>query len=131
MAIPERCLRCDWWNFTLSKCSRVLKGKLIIAHGGGELNIETQPGLIPDHLQDEMEAWLVDAITTAVDSYPGWPEINRLRQSNGGCAGEKKSQAIKEYGVKLSLAKPLTTGEAKPEQNLDSHGLFKADISPW
>lgn len=122
----ERCLKCEWWNHGSGKCDRVLKGRLLIAHGGGELNIETQPGLIPEYLQDEMEAWLVDAITTAVDSYPGWKEILALRDKQG-CAGKKENQAIKKFGVGIKLAKPL--GEAKPELNLDAHGLFKADTS--
>ena len=128
MSIPERCLRCDWWSHTKAKCTRVLKGRLIIGHNSGELDIETTPGLIPEHLSDEFEAWLVDAISTAVDSYPGWPEIEKLRNQNGGCAGEKKSPAIKQFGSHLALAKPLV---AQPEKNLDSHGLFKADISLW
>jgi hypothetical protein len=125
----ERCLKCDWWSFTDHRCSRVLKGRLLIAHGGGELTIETQPGLIPEYLQEELEAWLVDAITTAVDSYPGWAEINKLRETNGGCAGQKANKSIKQFGSHLSLAKPLV--EPKPELNLDAHGLFKSDVSIW
>lgn len=128
MSTPERCLKCEWWSFDGHKCSRVFKAKMLIGHGGGELNIETQPGLITDFLQDEFEAWLVDAISTAVDSYPGWPEIAKMREKNG-CAAEKPSVAIKKFGQHLALAKPLT--EPKPELNLDCHGLFKSDISPW
>jgi len=126
---PERCLKCDWWEHSNHRCSRVLKGKLLIAHGGGELTIETQPGLIPEYLQEELEAWLVDAITTAVDSYPGWTEINKLRQDNAGCAGHKANKAIKQFGSHLSLAKPLVKPE--PLKNLDAHGLFKSDVSIW
>jgi hypothetical protein len=126
---PERCLKCTWWEHADHRCSRILKGSLKIAHGGGELTIETQPGLIPEHLQSELEAWLVDAITTAVDSYPGWPEIMELRKQNGGCACQRANKTIKEFGSHLSLAKPLV--DPKPELNLDAHGLFKSDISLW
>ena len=129
MTTPERCLKCEWWNFGNHKCSRVVKGRLVIGHGSGELSLETNRGLIPEYLEAEFEAWLVDAITSAVDSYPGWPEILRLRSANGGCAAEKNSQAITKYGARLNLVKPLV--EPKPEKNLDAHGLFKADISLW
>lgn len=126
MSTPERCLKCEWWNHGIGKCSRVVKGRLRIGPDSGEIDIETLPGVIPDHLQEEFEAWLFDAISTAVDSYPGWPEIKRLRDQQG-CAAKVTNKAIKEFGVGIKLVKPL--GEPQPELNLDSHGLFKADTS--
>lgn len=125
---PERCLKCEWWSFTKSACDRIVKVRLRIATDGGEIDIQTQPGLIPDYLEDEFTAYLADAISHAVDSYPGWKEIKDLRHKKG-CAGKKDSKAIQDFGVSLSLVKPL--GEPRPEKNLDAHGLFKSDISPW
>lgn len=123
---PERCLKCNHWNFNRAKCDRVLKIKMFIGHGGGDLDIQTQPGLIPEHLEDELTAYLVDAITQAVDSYPGWKEIQGLLDKQV-CAAKTENKAFKEFGRTLSLARPVQ--EPQPEKNLDVHGLFRADIS--
>lgn len=126
--MEEICLKCDWWNFTRSACDRIVKVRLRIAVDGGEIDIETQPGLIPKDLEDEFTLYLADAIGHAVDSYPGWKEVKNLRLKKG-CAGHQENKAIKEFGCKLSLVKPVT--EANPLKNVDSHGLFKSDISIW
>ena len=73
--IHEKCFLCIHWDFTAEKCKRIVKIKMFIGQGGGDLDIQTQPGLIPEYLEAELNQWLVDAITTAVDSWPGWGEI--------------------------------------------------------
>ena len=104
---PEQCLKCFHWNHNRLACDRVFKAKLLIAFGGGDLDIRTQPGLIPEHLESEFEQYLADAIMTAVDSYPGWPEIHRLMKEKG-CASKAENKAFKEFGQKVRLLRPVT-----------------------
>ena len=129
MSVPERCLKCDWWNFNRQACDRVFKARLRVGPDAGEITIETLPGVLPKDLEDEFTGWLVTAMADIIDAWPGWKEIKRIWDGGKPCAGEKPSATIREFGQKLALAKPLRTPQ--PELNLDAHGLFKADISLW
>ena len=129
MSIPERCLKCEWWNFSREKCDRIFKAHIRVAQDAGEILIETQPGLLPKDMEEDFGAWIVTALGDFIDAWPGWGELKRIRDGGTPCAGEKQSASIHEFGRKLTLAKPLTAGEPDPLQNLDAHGLFKADIS--
>jgi hypothetical protein len=129
MTIPERCLRCDWWSHNKHKCDRVFKASVRVGPDAGEIVLETQPGVLPKDIEDEFSSYLVTVLGDIIDAWPGWREIKRIRDGGKPCAGERASNTIKEFGRHLSLAKPL--GEPKPEKNLDAHGLFRADISPW
>jgi hypothetical protein len=129
MGVPERCLRCDWWNFSRQACDRVFKAKLRVGPDAGEIFIETLPGVLPKDMEDDFTGWLVTVMGDIIDAWPGWKEIKRLRDGGKPCAGEQPSAAIQKFGQKLSLVKPLHTPQ--PELNLDAHGLFKADISLW
>lgn len=129
MAIPERCLRCDWWNFQGKNCDRVFKAKVRVGPDAGEVVIETQPGVIPQYMEDELSVYLATVLGDIIDAWPGWKEIQRIKAGGKPCAAERPSAAIKHFGSRLALAKPLT--DPQPEKNLDGHGLFKADISLW
>lgn len=134
MSTPERCLRCDWWNFSRSKCDRIFKATIRVAQDGGEIRLETMPGLLPRDMENDFSIWLVNALGDYIDAWPGWTEIKRIRDGGKPCAAEKPSAAIKEFGSRLSLVKPLAGGplsqqEPQPLKNLDCHGLFKADTS--
>lgn len=125
--IPERCLRCDWWNFNRGKCDRIFKAHMRISHDAGEITIETHPGVLPDYMEEELKMYLATVFGDVIDAWPGWQEIKRLRDGGKTCPAERPSAAIKNYGAKIHLVKPL--GEAQPGKNLDANGLFKADIS--
>jgi hypothetical protein len=129
-ATPERCLKCNHWNFQKGKCDRIIKIKMLIAHGGGDLFVDTLPGVIPAHLEAELNEYLMYHLPNVIEAWPGWKEVLRLRDGKP-CAAEQPSTAIKEFGKKLSLVKPLEAGEADPLQNKDHLGLFKSDISLW
>lgn len=126
---PERCLKCDWWNFAKHACDRIFKATIRVSNDAGEIRLETQPGVLPDYMEAEFEAWLVGALGDYIDAWPGWNEIKRIRDKGKECAGEKPSACIKEFGKTITLVKPLQ--EAHPEKNLDAHGLFKSDVSLW
>lgn len=123
----ERCLKCSWWNFTKSSCDRIFKALIRVSQDAGEIRLETQPGILPEDMEKQFEAWLVGALGDYIDAWPGWYEIKKIRDGGKECAAEKPNACIKEFGKRLSLAKPLAN--AQPEKNLDTHGLFKADIS--
>jgi len=127
MTIPERCLKCDWWNFSRARCDRRFSATIRVTKGGGDITITTNPGLIPDYLEEDLKVWLVTVMGDAIDAWPGWSEVNRIMEGGKPCPAEKPSAAIRQFGRHISLVKPL--GEPQPEQNLDAHGLFKADIS--
>jgi hypothetical protein len=127
MKTPERCLRCDWWSHNKSKCDRVFKAQVRIGQDAGEIVIETQPGLIPKDMEEELSSYLAIVLGDIVDAWPGWAEIKRIRDGGKACAGESPSRTVKEFGTHLKLAKPLQ--EPQPLKNLDAHGLFKSDIS--
>ncbi len=126
MVIPERCLRCDWWNFNKQACDRVFKAKLRVGPDAGEIFVETLPGVLPKDMEGEFTSWLVMIVGDIIDAWPGWAEIKRIRDGGKPCAAELPSVAIRDYGRTLTLVK---TKDADPLKNLDSHGLFKADIS--
>lgn len=126
MPIPERCLKCEWWNFGRARCDRVFKARIRVAVDAGEINVETQPGLLPKDMEEDFTAWLVTALGDFIDSWPGWAEVKRIRDGGQPCAGHKPSASIREFG-KLAIIR----GGAEPLKNLDEHGLFKSDISPW
>lgn len=131
---PERCFKCDWFNVTKQACDRIFKARIRISGDAGEIVIETQPGILPKYMEEELSVYLATICGDLIDAWPGWAEIKRIRASGKECPGEQPSSAIKQYGRYLKLAKPLTpmgTGEAQPEKNLDAHGLFKSDISSW
>ena len=127
MATPERCLKCDWWNFKTSKCDRIFKAHIRVSHDAGEVFIETQPGVLPDYMEEDLKLYLATVFGDVIDAWPGWQEIKRIRDGGKPCPAEKPSAAIRDFGSKLTLVKPL--GEPQPEINLDANGLFKADIS--
>lgn len=125
--VHDRCLKCDWFNFSRQKCDRIFKANVRVAVDGGEIRIETQPGLLPKEMENEFAAWLAGAIGDYIDAWPGWNDVKAERDNNGGCAARRENKTIKEFGRTLSLAKPLV--DPQPEKNLDAHGLFKADTS--
>lgn len=127
MTTPERCLRCDWWDFQVKRCDRIFKARVRVGPDAGEIVIETQPGVIPKDMEDELSMYLATILGDIIDAWPGWNEIKRIRDGGKSCAGERANATIREFGVHLSLAKPLV--DPRPEKNLDKHGLFKADIS--
>lgn len=131
MSIPERCLKCDWWSHQKNLCDRIFKARVIVSQDAGEIIVETQPGILPKDMEDELSVYLATVVSDLIDMWPGWKEIKRIRDGGKECAGESPSRSIREFGSHLKLAKPLVKGEAQPLKNLDANGLFKADISIW
>lgn len=125
---PERCLKCEWWNFSEAKCHRIFKARVVISQDAGEVLFETQPGVLPKHMEEELGVWLATAVQDLLDAWPGWAEVKRIRDGAEaqGCAGRKENKAIEPF---LKVVK--TSGEAQPLKNLDANGLFKSDISLW
>lgn len=78
-----------------------------IGHNSGELVIETQPGIIPKYMEDELGVYLATILSDLVDAWPGWKEIKRIRDGGKECAAETPSVAIKDFGKALKLVKPL------------------------
>ena len=79
MSIPERCLKCEWWNFSREKCDRIFKAHIRVAQDAGEILIETQPGLLPKDMEEDFGAWIVTALGDFIDAWPGWGELKRIR----------------------------------------------------
>ncbi len=102
--VPERCFKCVHFNYNKRVCDRVFSVKVLIGHNSGDMTIETQPGLIPKYLEEELWRYLIDSITDIVDKWGGWWEVLRLRDDRGGCAGSEESTAIREY-CKLVVVK--------------------------
>lgn len=129
--ISERCLRCEWWNHNKGVCYRIFKARIRISGDAGEVLFETQPGLLPKYMEEELGVYLSTIVQDLVDAWPGWREIKRIRDGGKECPSEEKSKSIEEYGVVLKLAKPLEESQRKvdPSKNLDRLGLFKSDIS--
>ncbi len=127
MTIPERCLRCDWWNHNGHKCDRIFKARVRIGPDAGEVLFESQPGVIPKYLEEDLGAYLVTILGDIVDKWGGWGEIQRIKKGGKPCPSEQPSVAIKEYGATLKLVRPVQ--DPKPLENKDGHGLFKSDIS--
>lgn len=104
---PERCLKCSWWNHNDKACERIFKAQVIIVPDAGEITLETQRGLLPEHLDQSLSEWVCRSIGDVIDAWPGWAEWKKLKDSKG-CAGHKDSVAIKEFGVGLKLVRPIS-----------------------
>lgn len=92
--VHEKCWTCESFDTTLMECVRVIRIKVTVGHGSGEIDLRSEPGIIPDHLDQELASWIMDA----VDAWPGWKEVAQLRKQHG-CAG--KVEQIARPGLKV------------------------------
>ena len=61
---------------------KVVSMKVLIANGGGELDIEIEQNLLPSSLEKELIAYLCETIPRIIDSWPGWLEIEKHQETN-------------------------------------------------
>jgi hypothetical protein len=116
MSTPERCLKCEWWNFGKAKCDRIFKARVRVAVDAGEIDLQTQPGVLPKDMEDDFASWLLRAIGDVIDAWPGWAEVKRMRDGNQ-CAGHKSCTSIREFG-KLAIIR----GGPSPSRTWTSMG---------
>jgi len=97
--IPERCFKCEWWDFDKGHCTCRFKAKYLITPAGGEVTIETHPGLIPEYLEpefSEMLGKLFNRVNDVIDAWPGWKEIKRLEKQQE-CPGYTLASNRQEF----------------------------------
>lgn len=97
MSTPERCLKCEFWK---GSCTRLFKAKIKILSAGGEIMLETQPGLIPHQYEKELEQYLGEVIgillADKIDSWPRWKDIKRLEKLQG-CPAYSEARDRKDF----------------------------------
>ncbi len=63
---------------------KVVFAKILIAEGGGELEINIEQGLLPARLEQDLAIYLCDVIPNIIDSWPGWKEVEKHLKSKQG-----------------------------------------------
>ncbi|MFP3866871.1 MAG: hypothetical protein ACLFUU_01745 [Desulfobacteraceae bacterium] len=100
----ERCVKCEHWDWDKQCCRRIVKAKVLIGMNGGEIDIQTQPGLLPQDLEQELALFLGDAIPRIIDSWTGWREIHAYLKKNPekkDCAARQEAKGFRQEVIKI------------------------------
>jgi len=100
----ERCVKCEHWDWDRQRCRRIVKVKVTIDQGGGEVDIQTQPGLLPKDLEEKLSLFLGDAIPRIIDSWTGWHELHTYLEKNPQkrtCAAQQESKNFRQELIKV------------------------------
>ncbi len=100
----ERCVKCEHWDWDKQRCGRIVKVKILIGQGGGEVDIQTQPGLLPKDLEQELSLFLGTTLPRIVDAWPGWRELHDYLEKNPekkACAARQEISGFKEEITKI------------------------------
>lgn len=101
MSIPERCFLCAHWDHQHNECLRVVRMTVVVGEGGGSIDLQTTPGLIPVDLENALLRDMTNALSRIIDAWPGWKEIREYREGKdaGGhdCAAREEMVHLKPY----------------------------------
>lgn len=98
----ERCWLCSFWSG--SRCTNTWK---LIIHAepiGGQIEISTSPGMIPEELKPRFTEFFqkfFEKLIPAIEQFPLWAEIQEFQiakdKTTRECPGRNERQDIKPF----------------------------------